>query len=160
MVQYALLIYRFGQIDANKRTDEAGFGIYEGAEEAALNSQLYSEKAYILARGFVKHVMQRPVEGFESVIDWLYLPPGAAKDNHEDGEGEELGPGPSLLKEVVDKAREVIKRSEDGAPVSVEETTDGVGRVSRGALALLKRHLGVLEKILADKTSEAAVVTV
>lgn len=95
--------------------------------------------------------MQRPVEGLESVIDWLYLPHGAAAPAAADGE--ELGPGPRLLEEVVAKARDVVQRSEGGAAVSAADTTDGVGRVSRGALALLKRHLGVLEAILAEKTA-------
>jgi hypothetical protein len=91
-------------------------------------------------------VLLHPVQGFEDVINWLYLPPG------QSGGEEELGPGPFLLKDVVEKARDVVCRSESGEAVSVENTTDGVGRVSRGALALLKRSLGVLEGILKEKT--------
>jgi len=92
------------------------------------------------------------VEGLENIIDWLYLPPRTG-DVHQDKEGEELGPGPLLLKDVVEKAKDVVKKSESGQPISAEETTDGVGRVSKGALALLKRHLIVLEGILAEKTT-------
>jgi hypothetical protein len=80
------------------------------------------------------------VQGCEDVINWLYLP---------STEGENR---PFLLKDVVEKARGVVSRSESGEAVSMENTTDGVGRVSRGALALLKRHLGVLEEILKEKT--------
>lgn len=117
-------------------TDEAGFGVYVGAKEAALNSTLYSEKAYILARGFVKRVLQRPIQGFEEEIKWLYLP------------GQEGGPG--LLKEVVKKAQEVVKRSSTPreGETELEVGSEGVGRVSAGAMVLLKRHLSVLEEIL------------
>jgi hypothetical protein len=88
------------------------------------------------------------VEGCEDIINWLYLPnrPGDQIDSEE-----ELGPGPFLLRDVVEKARDVVRRSESGEAITVEDTADGVGRVSRGALALLRRHLGVLESILEDK---------
>lgn len=121
----------------------------------ALNSQLYSEKAYILARGFVKHVLQHPVQGFENVIEWLYLPPGSGTVKHEE-DGEELGPGSSLLNEVVMSAKEVVQRSEDPTVLTAEETANGIGKVSKGALALLKRHLSVLEAILEEKTKIVA----
>ncbi|KAI5821494.1 hypothetical protein BZA77DRAFT_289264 [Pyronema omphalodes] len=135
--------------------NEAGYNIYEGSEQVALNSQLYSERAYILARGFVKHVLQTPVQGFESVIEWLYLPPGCGTVKHEE-DGEELGPGSSLLNEVVMSAKEVVRRSEGSTVLTAEETTNGIGKVSKGALALLKRHLSVLEAILEEKTKIVA----
>jgi len=95
-------------------------------------------------------VLQEPVQGFEDVIDWLYLPykPGAGEEDSE----EALGRGPFLLNDVVEKARAVVARSESGRTIAVEDTSDGVGRVSRGALALLKRHLHVLEGLLAAAT--------
>jgi ubiquitin-conjugating enzyme E2 O len=114
--------------------------VYENTTEAALNSRLYSEKAYILARGFVSHVLTSPVPGLEDVVGWLYR-------------GE-----PGMLKRVVEKARGVVERSEGGGNGTgsegggsggvAEETSDGVGKLSRGALVMLRRTLKVLEGLL------------
>lgn len=57
--------------------NEAGFEGYEdmkpdqgGYRTAALQ---YAEKAFVMARGFVRHACERPVGGMEDVIAWLYL---------------------------------------------------------------------------------------
>lgn len=88
------------------------------------------------------------MQGFEDEIKWLYMP------------GQEEGPG--LLKEVIKRAKEVGGRSSAprGDGVSEEDLevgSEGVGRVSAGAMVLLKRHLDVLEDILkvAEKEIEA-----
>ncbi|KAF8456715.1 hypothetical protein BGX38DRAFT_1266455 [Terfezia claveryi] len=123
--------------------NEAGFSIYQNTPEAHLNSLLYSEKAYILARGFIKRVLTRPVSGFEEEIRLLYLP------------SYEKRGGLGLLRKVVAGMKSVVGRSEtrigDGQEMDVgaEVGTEGVGRVSAGALVLLRRHLGALEEILA-----------
>ncbi|KAL7266616.1 hypothetical protein RUND412_010833 [Rhizina undulata] len=122
--------------------NEAGYNVYIGTPEAALNSALYSEKAYILARGFVKHVLKNPVGRMEDVINWLYLP-------GSDG-------GPELLKEVVEKAREVVVRSEGGG---VDLGSEGVGRITEGALVLLRRFTAWLEGFL-ERVEKDAGVTV
>lgn len=119
--------------------NEAGFGVYVGSKDSTLNSTLYSERAFILARGFVKHVLQKPVQGFENEIKWLYMP----------GQPE----GPELLREVIKRAKEVVARSSvpkqnEDNQASAEIGSEGVGRVSAGALVLLKKHLEVLEGIL------------
>lgn len=66
--------------------------------------------------------------------------------------------GPGLLKEVVKRAQEVVKRS--SAPreteTELEVGSEGVGRVSAGAMVLLKRHLSVLEEILEGVQKQAA----
>lgn len=95
-------------------------------------------------------MLQQPVEGFENVLNWLYLPykPSASGGDSE----EDLGHGLFLLKDVVERARHVVARSESGEAIAVEDTSDGVGRVSKGALSLLKRHLKVLEDMLAGIT--------
>ncbi|KAF8458544.1 hypothetical protein BDZ91DRAFT_852138 [Kalaharituber pfeilii] len=80
--------------------NEAGFAIYVNTTEASINSLLYSEKAYTLARGFIKRVLTRPVAGFEEEIGWLYLP-----------ECEKHG-GMGLLRKVVEGMRKVVRRSE------------------------------------------------
>ena len=109
-----------------------------GAEEAVLNSALYTEKAFILARGFVTHVLTHPVQGLEDVIRSIYLP------EQEDGW--------NLLQEVVQQCRDIICRSEDKHAVPDPSTVPDNGRVVRvsaGALILLKRNLAALEGILA-----------
>ncbi|CUS15667.1 unnamed protein product [Tuber aestivum] len=118
--------------------NEAGFGVLAGADEVSLASALYSEKAYILSRGFVKHVLETPMPGFEDEIKWLYLP-------HQKG-------GLNLLEMVISFAKEVIKCSESEEPSArgeAGEVTAGerVG-VTAGALIPLKRNLHALERIL------------
>lgn len=55
-----------------------------------------------------------------------------------------------MLKEVVKRAEEVVKRS--SAPREgegeAEVGSEGVGRVSAGAIVLLKRNLDVLKEML------------
>lgn len=94
--------------------------------------------------------MQRPVLGFEDEIKWLYMP----------GQPE----GPELLNEVIKRAKEVVARSsaprkiEDGE-ASAEVGSEGVGRVSAGALVLLKKHLEALEGILEEGAGGTEVVS-
>lgn len=96
-------------------------------------------------------MLTRPVEGFEEEIRWLYLP------SYEQRGG--LG----LLRKVVEGMRSVVGRSErrlvaageagevsgEGIEsVGAEVGPEGVGRVSAGALVLLRRHSAALEEIL------------
>ena len=94
--------------------------------------------------------MTRPVAGFEEEIRWLYLP-----------ERESQG-GLGLLRKVVDGMQRVVERSErrtegeEGAgegELPMEVGSEGVGRVSAGALVLLRRHLTALEGILAENVT-------
>lgn len=103
-----------------------------------MNAALYTERAYVMARGFVKHALQSPVDGLDDVLRWLY---------HSDADG-----APHLLKEVVDEARETMRRSEN--KISTVETLESVSeedrprRVSAGALRLLRNSIDILEKML------------
>jgi ubiquitin-conjugating enzyme E2 O len=122
--------------------DEAGFDVLMGAEEAIINSALYTEKAFVLARGFVKHVLIHPVQGLEDVIRFLYLP-------DQDG-------GSNLLQEVIQQCKDIVRRSEDkrtvhNLPLTLED--GGVMRLSAGALILLKKNLTALEEIMAKLES-------
>ncbi|PWW71782.1 hypothetical protein C7212DRAFT_302720 [Tuber magnatum] len=120
--------------------NEAGFGVFAGADEVSLASALYSEKAYILSRGFVKHVLETPMSGFEEEIKWLYLP-------HQKG-------GLNLLEEVIGSTKGVVKRSESEESRAGERVVEaavargGVGNITPGALILLKRNLQTLERIM------------
>lgn len=53
--------------------NEAGFDGYEREEAYKVESLLYSEKAYVMARGFVRHVLLNPVVGLQDVLAWVYL---------------------------------------------------------------------------------------
>ncbi|EPS42780.1 hypothetical protein H072_3237 [Dactylellina haptotyla CBS 200.50] len=125
--------------------NEAGFNVYLGAEEATVNANLYSERAYILSRGFVKRVLERLVPGLEDILVWLYDP------RH--------GDGMQLLGEIVKKGREVVHSSEKGEASTSPETgggleipsttTDGIPKLTAGAIVLLKKTLASLEETLA-----------
>ena len=120
-----------------------------GTEESRVASSLYTERAYLLGRAFVTHVLAHPVAGLADVISWLYLP---------------LRPsGPNLLREVVDQATEVLRRSDDKEATSSSSQSQavvdegGVVRVSGGAALLLKKHLAALQDILKDKENDGRV---
>ncbi|KAH0562922.1 hypothetical protein GP486_002505 [Trichoglossum hirsutum] len=122
--------------------DEAGFDVLMGAKEAVINSALYTEKAFVLARGFVEHVLIHPVQGLENVIRFLYWP-------DQDG-------GSNLLQEVIQQCNDIVRRTEDKQAVrNIPLTSDdgGVMRLSAGALVLLKRTLTALEEIMAKLKS-------
>ncbi|KAJ6257097.1 Serine/threonine-protein kinase [Drechslerella dactyloides] len=128
--------------------NEAGFNVYLGAEEATVNANLYSERAYILSRGFVKRVLEQPVPGLEDILVWLYDP--------------RLESGMQLLREVVTKGKEVVKNSEEGIMLSSASTTvsvtpalastgtDGIPRLTAGAIVLLRKTLASLDDMLAN----------
>ncbi|KAK6346941.1 hypothetical protein TWF696_007037 [Orbilia brochopaga] len=127
--------------------NEAGFNVYLGAEEATVNANLYSERAYILSRGFVKRVLEQPVPGLEDILIWLYDP--------------RQGSGMQLLREVVAKGKDIVKNSEENITLPSASTaasatsnlastgTDGIPKLTAGAIVLLRKTLASLEDILA-----------
>ncbi|KAF3917392.1 hypothetical protein ABW21_db0204681 [Orbilia brochopaga] len=132
--------------------NEAGFNVYLGAEEATVNANLYSERAYILSRGFVKRVLEQPVPGLEDILVWLYDP---GSDS-----------GMKLLREVVDKGKEIVKDSGENMTMASASTsenatstlpptrTDGIPKLTAGAIVLLRKTLASLEDILAKTSSQ------
>lgn len=54
--------------------NEAGFEGYHEEKLYRHESQQYSEKAFVMARGFVKHALNKPPQGLEDVLSYLYLP--------------------------------------------------------------------------------------
>ena len=157
--------------------DEAGFEALVGSEDCQMGSIQYNERAYILARAFVKHVLQYPVGGFEEEIRRLYLQQGRSIENKNGSKG------PNLLRHIVQHVNDVVHRSENKEESGAERThslkntatttssssplltssatnlleAGGVMKVSRGAVVLLKRHLIALEKILAEDEAQAGV---
>ncbi|KAI9714979.1 MAG: hypothetical protein M1812_006292 [Candelaria pacifica] len=118
--------------------NEAGFDILIGSEESRLNAAQYSERAYVLARGFLKHALYLPSNGFEDVIRWLYHP--------------DVVEGRHLLKDVINEAKETIRRSENKTTntevTGILDVEEKPRRVSAGALRLLRTNIQALENMI------------
>ena len=104
-------------------------------------SALYSEKAYILSKGFIKTALSAPPSGLQDVINWLY------KDDQ----------GPQLLDQVIADCKRMQPHSEgeekqEQASESQVKRTEAWanGKLSAGAMILLKRNLEWLEGYKAD----------
>lgn len=118
--------------------NEAGFEALVGTEESKMTSQIYSERAFVLSRGFVKTALQKGAPGMEDVIYWLYL--------------DEVGPG--MLELVIEECKilagtklmeQQIEQNQDGkAGQGAEEPK--IPRLSEGALVMLRRTLNWLEE--------------
>ena len=122
--------------------NEAGFDALVGTEESQVTSAQYTERALVMSKGFVRHALQQPVGGLEDVLSWLYLP----------GHGER----PLLLQKVIEDSKGIVRVSEtklgEGAQAtggrSGNTSSEGVPRVSAGALVLLRKHILALEECL------------
>lgn len=113
---------------------EPAFAKLEGTREGRVNSRLYSEKAYVLSRSFVRTALDRPPAGFEAELAHVYFTKGR-------------------LVSVVDHAQRLIAQGEvdDDNEDEMEEmwNADAIGRLSMGAILTLKRTVAALEKIQA-----------
>ena len=54
-------------------TDEAGFDILAGSDESTAPSALYTERAFVLSRGFVKTFLTNLPAGMTDVAEWIYI---------------------------------------------------------------------------------------
>jgi ubiquitin-conjugating enzyme E2 O len=123
--------------------NEAGF---EGLEEDSrykTEAAQYAEKAFVMARGFVRHVLVTPPSSMEPVIAWLYLPDDKKRQ--------------SLTSRIVQRGRDLINRSEETRVASAaeherDELMDAEGKtgdptkaflrpLSKGAMVMLQRTL-------------------
>ena len=125
--------------------NEAGFEEYANEKGYENESAQYSEKAYVMARGFVKHAIIRPPRGIEDVLAWNYFRPYG-----------DMG----LSQEVMDRGRQLINASMEvrkQQPTSQDDgqelLLDGAGHtssesflrpLSRGAMVMLNRLLNEL----------------
>ncbi|KAI1518711.1 Ubiquitin-conjugating enzyme [Pyrenophora tritici-repentis] len=110
--------------------NEAGYDVHRSAPETKLSSALYTERAYFRARAFIIHALTHDVAPFNEELTYLYR-------STEDG-------APRLLDKAIQAAKEIVERSSD---VGEEGERDGLTRVSKGALVILKRHLKDLEEM-------------
>ncbi len=139
--------------------NEAGFEDEEAGGGYVNESAQYSERAFVMARGFVRFALTRPPVGLEDVLAWLYLP-----NTNEDGGLKDLNVA-CLLVKVIGRAQNLIEASEklrntDGSNSNADVTTmDGSGRIgdetiaflrplSKGAIMMLRRQLEELKRYL------------
>lgn len=121
--------------------DEAGFEALINTPDSFIPSTLYSEKAYILSKGFIKTALSAPPGDLGDVIDWLYK-------NEQ---------GPQLLDKVIADCKrmrphsEGEEKQEQGSESAVKRPEGWAdGKLSAGAMILLKRNLEWLEGYKAD----------
>ncbi|KAL9035581.1 MAG: hypothetical protein Q9180_004788 [Flavoplaca navasiana] len=122
--------------------NEAGFEALQGTAQSKPTSAVYSEKAYVLTRGFVAKALQNLPDGCEDIIKWLYLP------SHN---------GPALLRNVVADCQKFLQQDQH---TLTEEETSALRRLnleryhidseklSKGILILLRRMMPDLEDLL------------
>lgn len=118
--------------------DEAGFDVLIGSAESQVPSSLYSEKVYVMSKGFIKTALTNAPHGLADVTRWLYLP---------------SQPGPHLLRRVVNDSKKLLADSTTMSAVvsaSGEIVEGGCTRakLSTGASIWLRRNLDWLENFL------------
>jgi len=140
-----LLVSLQGLVFVNKPFyNEAGFEGYENDKAYTRESEQYSEKAFVMARGFVKYALLCPPGGLEDILAWLYLPHDATQ------------PSKSLLGTIIQRGKLLMEKSEEARAAQDDSLLDSEGRkgndttaflkpLSRGASVMLKRSLGELE---------------
>jgi ubiquitin-conjugating enzyme E2 O len=132
--------------------NEAGFEGYEADKAYTRESEQYSEKAFVMARGFVKHALLRPPGGLEDILAWLYLP-------HDINQ-----PLKSLLGTVIQRGRRLLEKSDEARAAEEYSLMDAQGDkgdetkvflkpLSRGASVMLNRSLAELEGQLEQYSS-------
>lgn len=89
------------------------------------SSRLYSEKAYVLSRGFVRRSLEIPLGSLEAEITWLYRKQGR-------------------LEKVIKDARALIEKSQSSDDAAVDRER-AVPRLTAGGIITLGRTLGKLE---------------
>lgn len=99
------------------------------ADPPHLYSRLYSEKAYVLSRGFVRRALEVPVGSFETEIEWLY---------HTNGK----------LTKILRDARALIEKSKkDKETPAGDDSELAVPRLSGGGIITVERTLTRLQAI-------------
>ncbi|KAJ4485954.1 hypothetical protein J3R30DRAFT_3443035 [Lentinula aciculospora] len=110
---------------------EPAYEKLRGTEEGTVNSRLYSEKAYVLSRNFVRRTLEAPFGGLDTEINWLYF------TNH-------------LLEKVLRDSRALINASRlQSTEEQMEEQMEQyIIRLSTGGMIALERTLTALQNLL------------
>lgn len=114
--------------------DEAGYETLVGLEESLRPSQIYTEKALCMAKGFVSYALNHTLNGIDHIKNWVYVDPS----------------GPQLLQKVVEESTALLDRKKDNDVLSTGMEDPNRDRLSAGAEVLLKRYLGTLQQMLQD----------
>ncbi|KAF9015536.1 hypothetical protein BDQ17DRAFT_1341239 [Cyathus striatus] len=111
---------------------EPAYEKLRGTEDGIVNSRLYSEKAYVLSRGFVRRALEIPLGGLDEEIKWFYY-------KHR------------RLDKVLQGARRLIEKSKSNPEISEEDQDLAVPRLTEGGIITLGRTLNKLESLLNDE---------
>jgi len=111
---------------------EPAFEKLRGTDEGTVNSRLYSEKAYVLSRGFVRRALEIPLGGLEAEINWLYYTQGR-------------------LAKVLQDSRALIQKSQLESEIAEADQNLAVPRLTTGGIIMLERTLSKLQTLL-DRT--------
>lgn len=133
--------------------NEAGFEGYEHDKAYTREAEQYSEKAFVMARGFVKYALQRPPGGVKDILAWLYLPRDTTDAKN------------SLLGTIIQRSRLLIQKSEvarldqddslmDAEGESKRDTRVFLKPLSRGASVMLSRLTDELQSQLDQLSSQ------
>ncbi|QDS71097.1 hypothetical protein FKW77_009154 [Venturia effusa] len=114
---------------------EAGYEARSGLAEAQVPSQLYSERTYFRTREYITHAISNGVDGFEDLVEWLYL--------------DQRPSAPQLLNKAIEAAREIVDANlgaelSDGQRLKLR---GGLSVISKGAVVMLRRHKEKMEEI-------------
>ncbi|KAL8986284.1 MAG: hypothetical protein Q9177_004218 [Variospora cf. flavescens] len=121
--------------------NEAGYEALQGTAKSKHTSALYSEKAFVLSRGFVTRALEDLPAGVADVVQWLYLP---------------APHGPCMLHTIAEDCNIILQA---GASGSSEEDSHALQKhlekyyitspkLSQGVLMLLKKVMPKLESLL------------
>ncbi|KAL8775521.1 MAG: hypothetical protein Q9209_000017 [Squamulea sp. 1 TL-2023] len=121
--------------------NEAGFEALQGTAQSKPTSAVYSEKAFVLSRGFVLKALQSLPDGCADIIERLYLPSRN---------------GLSLLRTVVQDCQRFLQQE---PPPTIEQAAEhqllnleryhiDSPKLSMGILILLRKMLPDLEDLL------------
>ena len=108
--------------------DEAGFEILVGTNESSVPSNLYSERARVMAKAFIVRAIMHQVGGHDDVVKWLYL----------------SEQGPQLLHQCIKESQALLHNGE----TLDNEGSSSVTRLSSGAKIMLRRHIEAMEQCL------------
>ncbi|KAL8995224.1 MAG: hypothetical protein Q9169_004988 [Polycauliona sp. 2 TL-2023] len=123
--------------------NEAGFEALQGTAQSKPTSAIYSEKAFVLSRGFVDTALKSHPDGCDDIIKWLYLPSYN---------------GPALLLTIVSDCQEFLQQGPDAMisedalgerrHLNLERYHIDSARLSKGILILLRKIMPDLEDLL------------
>ena len=92
-------------------------------------SRLYSEKAYVLSRGFVRRALEIPLGGLEKEFHWFYYTKGK-------------------LAKVLNDARALVEKSKSSKEDTEADRELAVPRLTGGGIIALERTLAKLQALL------------